>query len=84
MGQLGSRHGAAARIADHRGKIADNQNGFVAQILKIPQLAQHHTVTEMDVRRRRIDSQLDAKRPAAASLARSSSSLKIFSQPRQR
>ena len=62
MGQLGSRHRAAARIADHRGKIADNQNGFVAQILKIPQLAEHHTVTEMDVRGRRIDAQLYPQR----------------------
>ena len=32
-------------------------------VLKLAQLAQHHRMAEMDVGRRRVDPQLDAKRP---------------------
>ena len=50
VAELRTRYRAAAWIADHRGEITDDQDGFVTEILKIPQLLQDHTVTEMDIR----------------------------------
>jgi hypothetical protein len=34
-GQLRTRGGPAAWIADHRGKIADDEDGFVPELLKL-------------------------------------------------
>ena len=60
---------APARIADARREVADDQDDNVPRILKRPQLAEHHGVPEVDVWRRRIDAQFDAKRPTQRELA---------------
>ena len=49
-------------IADHRRKIADQENCRVAHILKMLQLAQHHGVTQMNIRRRGIHAEIRAQR----------------------
>ena len=64
MGQLRSCHRASTRIADHRREVADDENGFVSSVLKIPQLRKGDAVAEMNVRRGRIDAQLHAERTA--------------------
>ena len=50
-GQLRPRHRTPARIADHGGEIADDQNRLVTEILELPQFSQHDRVTEMQDRR---------------------------------
>ena len=62
--ELGAGGGAAAGVADHRSKIADNQNCFVTEILKLPQLPENQRVAQMKIRTRGIDPQFDAERPA--------------------
>ena len=58
--------GAARGIADARGEVADDQHDGVAGVLELAQLAEHHRVAEVDVRRRRVQTELDAERPRAA------------------
>ena len=55
---------AARRVADARRVVADDQHHPVAGVLELAQLAQHDRVAEVDVRRRRVDAQLDPQRPA--------------------
>src|SRR2546423_8632574 len=62
--QMGPGGGSTARIANHSGKIADNQNRLMSEILKFPQLAQHNCVTKINVGCRWIDPELDAQRTA--------------------
>ena len=60
---------ASARVA-HAGRVVtDDQDDGVPEILELAQLLQHDREAEMDVRRRRVDPQLDAQRPALAELA---------------
>ncbi len=54
----------AARIADHPGKITDQENDLVTQILKLAKLVNKHSVPEMQVRRRWIETRLDPQRRA--------------------
>ncbi len=60
-------HGAGGRaargVADARGVVADDQHDPVAEVLELAQLAQHHRVAEVDVRRGGVDAELDAQRP---------------------
>ena len=56
--------GAAARVADHRSEIADDQNRLMTEILKLPQLPEDQRVAEMKIRTGGIDPQFDAQRPA--------------------
>jgi hypothetical protein len=53
---------AARRIAYHPGKIADDENGLMAQILKLAQLAENDGVTEMEVWPAGITTELDGER----------------------
>jgi len=39
----------AGRIADHGGEVADDQDGFVSEILKITEFAQDYRVAEVQV-----------------------------------
>jgi hypothetical protein len=63
-----SRSGPTARVANHSSEIADNENSLMSEILKFPQLPQHHCVTEVNVGCRWIDTELDAERPAESQL----------------
>jgi hypothetical protein len=59
-----ARHVLAARIADHAGEIADQKNDLMSQILKLAHLVEQDGVTQMQIRRGRIEAGLDAQRPA--------------------
>ena len=48
--ELRPGHGTSARIADHRGEIADDQNGLMSEILKLPKFPKDQSVTEMKIR----------------------------------
>jgi hypothetical protein len=65
---LGTRDRSAAGIADHRGKVSDDQYREVTEILKIPELSKHDAVTEMDVGRRRVNSKFDIERATLGEL----------------
>ena len=56
------RLGLARGIADHAGEIADQKGHLVAQFLELAHLVQEHGVTKVNVRRRGIETRLDAQR----------------------
>ncbi len=56
---------AARRIADHRREIADQEDHLMAQILQLAHLVQDDRVAEVQVRRGRVQAELDAQRCAA-------------------
>ena len=64
--QLRTCNGTTARIADHRGEIADDEHRLMTQILKLPQLSQNDRVAEMNIRTRRIDAEFYAQWAMAA------------------
>ena len=64
--ELRARLRAAGRIADHRGEVADDEDRLVPEVLKLPQLRQRDGEAEVDVRRGRIDAELDVQRAAEA------------------
>ncbi len=53
--ELRPRYGSSARIADHRGEIADDQHRLMSEILKLPQLSKNQRVTEMKIGTGRIN-----------------------------
>ena len=57
-------------VADAGGPVADDQHRQVPGVLELAQLAQHDRVAEVDVRRRRVDAELHAQRPAERELLR--------------
>ena len=59
--QRRARRIAAAGIADLRREVANQENHGVPQILKLTHLVQHHGMAEMNVRRRGVQAELDAK-----------------------
>ena len=54
--------GAAARVADPCGKITDQKNHVVSELLELPQLPHENGVAKVKVRRRRVEARLDAQR----------------------
>ncbi len=66
--QLLARFGFAGRIADHAGKIADQKNHLMAELLKLLHLLDQHRVTQVQIRRGRIEPGFDAQRPAPLEL----------------
>ena len=61
-GELGPGGRAAAGVPHARGVVADDQDHRVAAVLKLPQLAQHDGVAEVDVGRGRVDAELHPQR----------------------
>src|SRR5262249_38048223 len=51
--------GFPRRITDHPGKITDDQNHLMAEFLKLSQLMQDDGVPKMDIRRSRVEAELD-------------------------
>jgi len=74
-GELGTGVVAAGGIADAGGVVADNQDGFVAPFLKLPDDAQGNRVAERNIRGGRVHAELDAK-----GLAGGSAALELFAQ----
>src|SRR2546430_7578189 len=49
-----ARDGAARRVADHSGKIADQKNYRMPEVLKVLELADQHRMSQVQVGRGRI------------------------------
>ena len=60
-GKRRTRFRAPRGIADHRGKIADEKYCGVAHVLKMLKLSQDNRVAKVNVRRGRIDAEIDAE-----------------------
>ena len=69
MGQLRPRRGTSARIPDHRGEIADQQNAVMTEVLELPQFLKGHRVAEVDVGCRGIHPEFHLKRPTGGEFA---------------
>src|SRR5215475_9670103 len=50
-----------ARVSDHSGEIADDENCLMPEVLKLPQFSQNNCVPKVNIRRRRVDPKLDAQ-----------------------
>jgi hypothetical protein len=61
-GQARTRHRLARRVADHRGEVADDEHGGVAEIWEETQAPQHDRESEVNVGRRRVDAELYPQR----------------------
>ncbi len=61
---------AAGRVPDHRREVADEEDHLMPQVLHLAHLVEHNRVPEMDVGRRRVESQLDAQGPSSRELLR--------------
>ena len=48
-------------VANAGGIIADNQNSFVSQVLKLAHLAKHNSMAKMNIRACRVKSELYAE-----------------------
>ena len=74
---LGAEHralvGAAARVADPAGVVADDHHRDVPGRLELAELLEHDHVAEVDVGGGRVDAELDPQRLRAASSRRDSS-----------
>ena len=66
VGELRAGFRAARGIADHRGEVADDEDGVVAEVLELPQFREPDGEAEVDVRRGRIDAELHVQRAAKA------------------
>ncbi len=53
-GEWRTRGGAAGGVSDHAGKVADQKDDRVSEILEVLELAQHHGVTEVQIGRGRV------------------------------
>ncbi len=53
--------GPSTRITDHGRIVADDEDRLVTEVLKLPQLPQHHGMAEGQVRCRGVHSKLDAQ-----------------------
>ena len=58
----------AAGIADHPGKIADQEEGMMPQILKMAHLVKQDCMAQMQIGRCRIKSGLDSEGPIGGEL----------------
>ena len=68
MRQVRPCNGPTAWVANHSGKIADDQNCLVPEVLKLSQFSQNNRVSKVNIRCRRVDPKLDTQRPAQRKL----------------
>ena len=61
-GQRRPGGGPTRRVADPGREVPDDEDGDVAEVLELAQLAQHDGEPEMDVRGRRVDAELHPQR----------------------
>ena len=54
----------AGRVADHPGEVADQEDHLVPQVLELPHLVEQHGMAQVQVRRGRVETGLDAQRAA--------------------
>jgi len=60
---------APGRVADQRGEIADLKYYLMTQILQLAHFVQHHGVTDVYIRRGRVQAEFDAQRLPRALVA---------------
>src|SRR6516164_321392 len=63
-----TRDRPAARVANHSGKIADDENCLMSKVLKLSQFSQNNRVAKVNIRCGRVYPKLDAQRPAQRKL----------------
>ena len=68
--QLFARFRFSGGITDHAGKVPDQKNDFMTQILELLHLLDQHRVTEVQIRRRGIEAGLDSEGAAALKFRR--------------
>src|SRR5690606_25131977 len=68
-GESGPGLAPPARIADPGGVVADHEDDLVAELLEGAQLPDRDGVADVEVRPRRVESLLDAERPAGGDAA---------------
>ena len=68
MRQVRPRNGPTARVANHSGKIADDENRLVPEVLKLSQFSQNNRVPKVNIRCGRVHPKLDPQRPAQRKL----------------
>ena len=61
LGEDGAGLGSARGVADHGRVVADDENGLVTEVLKLPQFPQNDGMSKREVGRRRVHAQLDAQ-----------------------
>ena len=49
MRQVRPRNGSSARVANHSGKIADDENCLMSEVLKLPQFSQNNRVAKVNI-----------------------------------
>ncbi|KPX14621.1 Adenosylhomocysteinase [Pseudomonas syringae pv. delphinii] len=67
-GERRTRGAFAARVADHAGEVTDQEDDLMSQILKLAQLVYKDRVTQVQIRRCRVETSLDTQRLAALEL----------------
>src|SRR3989442_1580039 len=60
-GERRASFGLSRGVTNHRGEIANQEDRGVTKILKVFQLAEDYGVSQMDVRGRRINAEVDAQ-----------------------
>ena len=71
----------AARVSDHSGEVADEEDHFVTKLLKLAHLVDQDCVTDVQVRRGRIEARLYDKRSLFFELFRKAVLRKNFVNP---
>lgn len=60
-GELRAGGGASARVADHGGEVADDEDGVVAEVLELAEFGEADGVAEVDIWGGGIDTHFDAE-----------------------
>src|SRR5215471_4125754 len=63
-----TRDRPATRVANHSGKIADDENRLMSKVLKLSQFSQNNRVAKVNIRCGRVYPKLDAQRPTQRKL----------------
>ena len=64
LGRQWRPRGVLARgVADHPGKVADQEDDLVPELLKLPHLVDQHSVAEVQIRGRRVEPRLHDEGP---------------------
>src|SRR5262245_23985072 len=63
-----TRDRPTARVANHSGKIADDENRLMSKVLKLSQFSQNNGVAKVNIRGGRIDSELYSQPPTQRKL----------------
>ncbi len=60
-GERRARLGAATWVANHPGEVANDEHGLMPQVLKLPQLAEHHRMPDVEIGTARVAAELNSQ-----------------------